>query len=179
VRPSTGRRLRRAKARALSRIHLEASLPHSGTVTPASAPGPQPTARSAPRYTSCTQRTRTRALAAYTELHLGFVAIHPYADGNGRMARLLASVPVLRAGLPPMLVDATERRRYLTLAGDVSLSRGAPTPGTPLVRRALPVSRMRQMFAESWQSTLDLVDAYHARQAERDVRSAGRHGRDA
>jgi hypothetical protein len=38
---------------------------------------------------------------AYTDMHLGFTAIHPYADGNGRMARLVANVPILRAGQPP------------------------------------------------------------------------------
>jgi hypothetical protein len=122
--------------------------------------------------TGASTRARTRALAAYTELHLGLVAIHPYADGNGRMARLIANLPVLRAGLPPILIDATQRRRYLTLAGDVSLSRGAPVPGTPLVRRTAPVHRMRELFAESWQSTLDLIDTYHARQAERGARIA-------
>jgi len=30
--------------------------------------------------------SRAAALDAYTDAHLGFVSIHPYAHGNGRMA---------------------------------------------------------------------------------------------
>ncbi|KAF8899741.1 hypothetical protein CPB85DRAFT_186529 [Mucidula mucida] len=38
-----------------------------------------------------------------------FVSLHPFDAGNGRMARLLASIPLLRAGLP--LVNVPPHRR--------------------------------------------------------------------
>lgn len=53
------------------------------------------------------------AIKAYADLHLTFVTIHPFFDGNGRMARLLANFPVLRAGLPPVVVSTEFRREYL------------------------------------------------------------------
>lgn len=36
---------------------------------------------------------RKDAEQSYAELHMKFVAIHPFVDGNGRMARLLANIP--------------------------------------------------------------------------------------
>lgn len=53
------------------------------------------------------------AVKCYASLHLSFVAIHPFFDGNGRMARLLSNLPVLRAGHPPIVVPTSLRREYL------------------------------------------------------------------
>lgn len=53
------------------------------------------------------------AARAYADLHLAFVTIHPFYDGNGRMARLLANLPVLKAGFPPIVVPSEDRKRYL------------------------------------------------------------------
>jgi prophage maintenance system killer protein len=38
--------------------------------------------------------------------------IHPFLDGNGRVARFLASLTLLRAGLLPILIPYRERDRY-------------------------------------------------------------------
>jgi len=45
--------------------------------------------------------------------HYAFVAIHPFADGNGRVARALASVFMCRALSIPLLVLAEQKRSYL------------------------------------------------------------------
>ena len=44
--------------------------------------------------------------------HYGLVAIHPFVDGNGRTARLLMNLLLLRAGYAPALLQVTERARY-------------------------------------------------------------------
>lgn len=41
-------------------------------------------------------------------LHHAFTQIHPFQDGNGRVARALASIDFIRSGLFPLLVDRTE-----------------------------------------------------------------------
>lgn len=110
---------------------------------------------------------RRAALDAYTDAHLGFVSVHPYADGNGRLARLLANIPVLRAGLPPLLISATKRRDYLVLLGDYSIARGQPQPGEELVPESSERNALHNFFASCWQSTLDLVSDFHQRQADR------------
>ncbi len=103
----------------------------------------------------------------YTDLHLGFTTIHPYADGNGRMTRLLANIPVIEGGDPPILVPQQRRRDYLTLMGDWSIARGVPRPGEGLVPRNVQWSRLRAFFAEVSQPARDLVAAYRVRQAAR------------
>ncbi len=47
-------------------------------------------------------------------LHHAFAQIHPFQDGNGRIARLLASYVFIRAeGFPLVLVDEEHRSRYI------------------------------------------------------------------
>ncbi|WP_243233711.1 Fic family protein [Microbacterium sp. CIAB417] len=49
--------------------------------------------------------------AAYA--HYAYVCIHPFADGNGRVARALASVYLYRSPGVPLLVFADQRTAYL------------------------------------------------------------------
>lgn len=53
------------------------------------------------------------AAEIYAKLHLGFVHIHPFWDGNGRLARLLANIPLLKAGLPPLVINQQSRQKYI------------------------------------------------------------------
>jgi fido (protein-threonine AMPylation protein) len=46
-------------------------------------------------------------------LHHRFTQIHPYQDGNGRVARALASLLFIRAGWFPVVVTREERARYI------------------------------------------------------------------
>jgi Fic family protein len=46
-------------------------------------------------------------------LHHAFTQIHPFQDGNGRVARALASIDFIKAGLFPLLVRRDERDRYI------------------------------------------------------------------
>jgi Fic family protein len=44
--------------------------------------------------------------------HYGLVGVHPFADGNGRVARLLASVYLCRGASIPFLILSEEQRPY-------------------------------------------------------------------
>ncbi|HVT11175.1 MAG TPA: Fic family protein [Fimbriimonadaceae bacterium] len=46
-------------------------------------------------------------------LHHRFTQIHPFQDGNGRVARALASLVLIRAGLFPLVVPRDEKSIYL------------------------------------------------------------------
>jgi hypothetical protein len=46
--------------------------------------------------------------------HYAFVVIHPFADGNGRVARALASVYLYRAATIPLLIFVDQQGAYLT-----------------------------------------------------------------
>lgn len=46
-------------------------------------------------------------------LHHRFAQIHPFQDGNGRVARALASLVFIKAGWFPLVVDRDDRIRYI------------------------------------------------------------------
>jgi Fic family protein len=47
------------------------------------------------------------------DAHFRLTAIHPFADGNGRTARLLMNLVLLRAGYPPVAIRPEDRAAYL------------------------------------------------------------------
>ena len=47
------------------------------------------------------------------EAHHRLTSIHPFGDGNGRTARLLMNLLLLRGGYPPVTVRPEDRRSYL------------------------------------------------------------------
>jgi fido (protein-threonine AMPylation protein) len=52
------------------------------------------------------------------ECHTIFVKIHPFRDGNGRMARLLANIVLLQHGYPPLIVQVKNRDLYMKTIQD-------------------------------------------------------------
>jgi Fic family protein len=56
------------------------------------------------------------------DAHFRLTAIHPFADGNGRTARLLMNLMLLRAGYPPVAVRPVDRREYLEALEHASLN---------------------------------------------------------
>jgi Fic family protein len=45
-------------------------------------------------------------------LHVEFVKIHPFVDGNGRTARLLLNLELLKAGFPAIVLPVEQRLAY-------------------------------------------------------------------
>lgn len=88
------------------------------------------------------------------EAHFRLAAIHPFSDGNGRTARLLMNLLLIRGGYPPVAVRPEDRNPYLESLEQGSVT-GELTPFQLLmhgrldatleqyldvVRQALPVS---------------------------------------
>jgi len=53
-------------------------------------------------YSPCTSFSSEQLAEAIAVVHVEFVLIHPFQDGNGRISRLLADVMALQAGFPPL-----------------------------------------------------------------------------
>lgn len=51
--------------------------------------------------------------ASVFEGHFCLTAIHPFGDGNGRTARLLMNLMLIRGGYPPVAVRPEDRKTYL------------------------------------------------------------------
>jgi Fic family protein len=59
--------------------------------------------------------------AASFDAHYRLAAIHPFADGNGRTARLLMNLLLIRQGYPPVAVRPEDRKSYLDALEHASL----------------------------------------------------------
>lgn len=65
--------------------------------------------------------------AAY--VHHAFTAIHPFADGNGRVARALASIYTYQVARVPLLIVSDDRERYFDALEAADRKRFAPFVG--------------------------------------------------
>jgi len=59
-------------------------------------------------YTQCDLHPVERA----ARLHVDFVKIHPFVDGNGRTARLIMNLELVRGGFPPVVIAMANRLKY-------------------------------------------------------------------
>jgi Fic family protein len=56
-------------------------------------------------------------------VHLKFVRIHPFTDGNGRMARLLMNLVLLKKGYPLLNIFNDEKLLYYLVLKKVDITR--------------------------------------------------------
>ena len=64
-------------------------------------------------FSRLTQRSSEHCVLFAAEAHIKLVTIHPFADGNGRAARLLMNLILFHYGFPPAIIKAKDRVAYL------------------------------------------------------------------
>ena len=67
-------------------------------------------------YTPCLFDAVQEQEEALAVVHAELILIHPFREGNGRCARVLATLMALQAGLPPLDfsdIEGKEKRRYI------------------------------------------------------------------
>ncbi|EDR04551.1 uncharacterized protein LACBIDRAFT_295034 [Laccaria bicolor S238N-H82] len=57
-------------------------------------------------------KTWRNPFATASWIHLTLVRCHPFDDGNGRLVRLISSIPLLRHGYPPISISLNQRADY-------------------------------------------------------------------
>jgi Fic family protein len=105
---------------------------------------------------------------SYARLHVSFVAIHPFYDGNGRVARLVANLPCLKFGQPPIIIAKERRYDYLTALAEYTLKNGVPSLNTTLIHEDAYFDKFCFLCEESWRETLALVEKARAFQQTRE-----------
>ncbi len=58
------------------------------------------------------KRRGAAAVESAVKVHHLVAWIHPFGDGNGRLARLLMNLRLMRAGFPPVIVERKVRKSY-------------------------------------------------------------------
>jgi len=95
----------------------------------------------------------------YAKIHMGIVHIHPFWDGNGRIARLLANILLLKSGLPPLVISQEEKRSYIQALANYQIKSGQLSKRTGVWPN---VSHLREFnhFCEScYDKTKALVES--------------------
>jgi Fic family protein len=84
----------------------------------------------------------------YNSNHL--VRIHPFEDGNGRIARLLANYILLRHGYPMIVIPTADRDNYLNILGKCDKTTGtAPSEGAnAIIEQVKPFVDYISVFVE-------------------------------
>ena len=107
------------------------------------------------------------AAPAYARIHAGFVSIHPFRDGNGRLARLLANVPLLNAGLPPLVIPKEEHRAYIDSLARYQRRIGPVTPETGVWPNRAELAPFSDFCQRCYATTHRLVDGAFEQQRHR------------
>ncbi len=114
--------------------------------------------------------SRKEALTAYVRLHVSFVRIHPFWDGNGRIARLIGNIPVISAGYPPIIIPKERRREYIEALSEYHVAAGTITGQSDLLPMVDKLDRFKLFCAESWGESIKLADHAMRKQQERNQR---------
>ncbi len=57
-------------------------------------------------------KIRTNKVHEAAYLHHGLVEIHPFTDGNGRVARLISNLVLMKSGFPPVVLRKDDHKKY-------------------------------------------------------------------
>jgi Fic family protein len=88
------------------------------------------------------------------------VHIHPFWDGNGRLARLLANIPLLKSGLPPLVIPLEERRAYIQLLAEYEIGVGQLNRRTGVWPNEAALGEFSAFCAQQYSLTMALLEKY-------------------
>jgi len=100
----------------------------------------------------------TKAINVYAWAHFSFVRIHPFFDGNGRVARLIANLPLLRSGQPPILIPEERRAEYIDLLWSYQNEVGVIRSKDRLLPPGEQINAFKKMIKDEWQTVQKLVN---------------------
>jgi Fic family protein len=120
-----------------------------------------------------TATSETRAINVYAWTHMSFVRVHPFFDGNGRIARLIANLPLIKGGHPPLLISLEHRVEYLDHLWNCENAVGILERGDRLLPSHLSLTAFKRFLRGEWSESRRLVEEAR-QQAARREREEGR-----
>lgn len=55
-------------------------------------------------------------------LHMAIVNIHPFTDGNGRIARLIMNYELIKNNYPPVLINESQKLSYYSMLEEININ---------------------------------------------------------
>ena len=107
------------------------------------------------------------APAVYAKLHMGIVHVHPFWDGNGRIARLVANIPLLNSGLPPLVIAKETRRKYIDTLASYQRNVGTINKKTGVWPDNDKLVSFSNFCANSYKTTIELIEKARKQQSQR------------
>jgi len=99
------------------------------------------------------------SIKRYARCHIGFTSIHPFFDGNGRLARLLANIMMLKNGYLPLIVDNKKRKEYIELLSTYNLnSFELNNKSKAIVEENKEFKSLYEFFKTEYQNSQTLLD---------------------
>jgi cell filamentation protein len=96
------------------------------------------------QHTPCHGANDADAAHALAEVHAELILVHPFRDGNGRLARILALLMALQSGLPPLdFSPMTGRGKRSYIAGIHAAMNRDYAPLTATMARVIDRSKRR------------------------------------
>ena len=111
------------------------------------------------------------ATKAYARIHVGITSVHPFRDGNGRIARLVSNIPLLNAGLPPIVIRSEDRQEYLEILARYSMHVGPITPATGVWPDESHDQEFTPFCARAHETTRSLIELARKQQRMRSSNS--------
>jgi Fic family protein len=103
------------------------------------------------------------AIKIYTDMHISFAGIHPFYDGNGRLARLVANLPLLKHGYLPIIVSSENRAEYIELLSTYNLSTKELDNNTSsLVEECKAYVELFDFFEDQYNNSEELLETLRA-----------------
>lgn len=108
---------------------------------------------------ACKPNDINEAISMYGKAHLIFGQIHPFWDGNGRIARLVANLVLLRAGYAPLVIPVARRLEYIMILSRYSAKYEAPKNGEPLYHIGKESNDFISFCKDCYKETLAIIDS--------------------
>ena len=97
-------------------------------------------------------------VALYTDIHIAISSIHPFFDGNGRLARLLANIPLLKNGYLPIIINNEERQEYIELLSNYDIhSKPLDNTTAKLIEKNEFYEKLFEFFKSQYKNTQSLL----------------------